>query len=267
MTKRRYSTEESFNWDLCILCQVEHPTEKLSCPASLERTNLDPLKTYQNILNNLHRFAELRKLPFEKEHISDEHFNNPQTFLEKKGKFHRTCQLKINTLKLERLEKSLAKQRCADESEAEKCEPVAECRRTERINNKEDEKIDTVCFFCHKEEGKLHVASTYYLNDRVFHIAKLLNNVEIISKLTEKDMMAWEAVYHSDCLIKFYKKGKEIDEKERSDFDTLVACTAFAELTEYMSDCAEEDKNTIFKLDDFIKLYEKRISDLVENIR
>ena len=69
---------------------------------------------------NLHRFAELRNLPFEKVHISDKHFNDQRIFLEKKAKFHKSCQLKISTLKLERLERSLAKQNDGDESEKER---------------------------------------------------------------------------------------------------------------------------------------------------
>jgi len=118
-------------------------------------------------------------------------------------------------------------------------------------------------FFCHEETGRLHQASTYKLNNRVLQIAKLLNDVEIINKLTERDMMAWESVYHSDCLIKFYKKGKEIEQVSGgSDVDSQISCTAFVELTIYMSDCAEEDKSAVFKLDDLIKFYEKQISDL-----
>ena len=141
-------------------------------------------------------------------------------------------------------------------------EQPAERRRSDRINQpNENKKI--ACFFCHKETGKLHQASTYKLNNRVLQIAKLLDDVEIINKLTERDMMAWESVYHSDCLIKFYKKGKEIEQVSGgSDVDSQISCTAFVELTTYMSDCAEEDKSTIFKLDDLIKFYEKRISAL-----
>ena len=217
---------------------------------------------------NLHRFAELRNLPFEKVHISDKHFNDQRIFLEKKAKFHKSCQLKISTLKLERLERSLANKKDGDESEKEEIDPPTERRKSGRLNQFNDqpnEEKETTCFFCHEETGKLHNASTYKLNNRVLEIAKKLNDIRIINKLTEKDMMAsWESVYHSDCLIKFYKKGKEIErsEKDGIDLDDQISCTAFVELTNYMSDCVEDDKSTIFKLDDLIKLYEKRISDL-----
>ena len=147
-------------------------------------------------------------------------------------------------------------------------DPPTERRKSGRLNQFNDqpnEEKETTCFFCHEETGKLHNASTYKLNNRVLEIAKKLNDIRIINKLTEKDMMAsWESVYHSDCLIKFYKKGKEIErsEKDGIDLDDQISCIAFVELTNYMSDCVEDDKSTIFKLDDLIKLYEKRISDL-----
>ena len=51
MTKRRFSsTGESFNWELCILCQEKQLKEKLSCPAVIERKNHDPAKSYRDIL-------------------------------------------------------------------------------------------------------------------------------------------------------------------------------------------------------------------------
>ena len=121
-----------------------------------------------------------------------------------------------------------------------------------------------LCFFCQEEHGKLHQATTFKLHFRVLNTARLLNEVEIINKLTERDMMAREAFYHSECLIRFYDKGKEVENSKNRgiDVETQISCTAFVELTNYMLDCAEDDKNKVFKLDDLIKLYEKRISDL-----
>ena len=127
--------EGTIDWDLCILCQNDQSKEKLSCPAAMERKNHDPGKAYNELLINLHRFAELRSLPFEKVYLSDNHFNKPSILLEQKAKFHRTCSLKINNMKLGRLEKSIEKAQaeCQHEEE-EQTETESERRRSDRIN-------------------------------------------------------------------------------------------------------------------------------------
>ena len=102
MTKR----SQFLDWELCILCQDEQASEKLVCPASIVRTGHDPTKSYKDLLESLQRFAELRSLPFEKLYISDENFKDQSIFIINKRKFHKSCQLKISSLKLERLEKS-----------------------------------------------------------------------------------------------------------------------------------------------------------------
>lgn len=263
MTKRRFSSvEESFDWDLCVLCQKNNRKEKLLCPAALERKNYNPVKAYEDILTNFYRFVELKNLPFEKVFIPDQYFNNPNIFLEKKAKFHKTCKLKVSDLKLERLVKRINNLKEEVESE-DKQSDIVEKRKSDRFNPS-DRETKLVCFFCNNEEGNLHKASTFKLHCRVHHYAKLLDDAELLSKLSEGDMIAQDAVYHSECLIKLYKKAKdlEISQDDGRNVNSQILSTAFVELTNYMLECAEEDKNTIFKLDDLITLFQKRICDL-----
>ena len=196
MTKRHHSAEESFDWELCVLCQ-EKTQDELLCPAAINRINHVPEKAYNDILSNLQRFTELGNLPFEKIYIPDDYSSNSDIFVEKKGKFHKSCRNKINDMKLKRAEKRTKltdNSRIPDESN--------ERRRSGRTSQINVKNIKRECFFCVEEGGNLHKASTFKLHNRVLCYAKLLEDTELLGKLSEGDMMAQDALYHSDCLIK-----------------------------------------------------------------
>jgi len=147
MTKR----SPFLDWELCILCQVEQANEKLICPASIVRKGHDPTKSYKDLLESLQRFAELRSLPFEKLYISDENFKDQSIFIINKGKFHKACQLKISSLKLERLEKSQSKLK--DTKDDIQFEQPAERRRSDRVNQPNENKKIACFFFVTKKPG------------------------------------------------------------------------------------------------------------------
>ena len=90
MTKRRYSSEDLFNLELCILCQCE-TNETLACPANIKRKDHNPIKTYSSVLKTITRFTELEELPFEKVHLPIEYIEGSLTvFIENGAKFHKT---------------------------------------------------------------------------------------------------------------------------------------------------------------------------------
>jgi len=90
-----------------------------------------------------------------------------------------------------------------------------------------------------------------------------LEDTELLGKLSKGDMIAQDALYHSECLIKLYKTAQEINnEKHNDNLYNQIHGTAFAELVCYMVDCTEEEKNTIFKLADLTRMYQNRITEL-----
>ena len=59
-----------------------------------------------------------------------------------------------------------------------------------------------MCFFCGEPPGNsgVHEAATYQIDKRVRACAVLLEDTELLGKLSTGDMVALEARYHSKCL-------------------------------------------------------------------
>ena len=51
---------------------------------------------------------------------------------------------------------------------------------------------------------------TFQLNVRVKHGAKLLNELDLLTKIGDGDMVAMEKKYHNHCLCVFYKKVNNV---------------------------------------------------------
>ena len=64
------------------------------------------------------------------------------------------------------------------------------------------------CFFCGEGdcEEKLHRRETFAVNQKVRKIAHELGNAKIMTKLSEGDMIATEAMYHAKCLVNYYNR-------------------------------------------------------------
>lgn len=287
MTKRRYSAAEnlesfavsSFDWNLCILCQ-EKTNEKLICPANVNRRNPDnhdPNKTYQDILTNLNRFIDLGEAPFTRICIPDTFLDsmNSEIYVDNMGKFHKTCKSKVSDMKLERAEKRRhsshleTSQHFVDHQTSLDTFDDVEIRINDadkRISSRKSEvDVKKICFFCESEEGELHAASTFKMDQKVRSYAKQLQDSELIAKLSQGDLIAQDALYHTNCLMKLYNKARERKVIDDDEIDQIHG-TAFAELVCFMERCREEDKNSIFKLSELAALYGNRIKSFGRQI-
>ena len=64
-----------------------------------------------------------------------------------------------------------------------------------------------VALFCEGVSGELHRASTFNLDHNVRESAHILNDTALLGKLSAGDMVALDAVYHTQCLSKLYKRA------------------------------------------------------------
>lgn len=89
-----------------------------------------------------------------------------------------------------------------------------------------------------------------------------MNDIEILTKLAENDMVTLGARYHSLCLLTFVNKARPRKEitKEEEDRAKLHS-QAFADLISYMEDCCDGDA-PVFKLADLKKKYNNRLDEL-----
>jgi hypothetical protein len=135
--------------------------------------------------------------------------------------WHKTCRLKFNQTKLERLEmrstveveEGMNNEKNGDDMEGlqeEKCQQkeVGTAMRTrsshERVGLKEAK-----CFLCDEPAGSagLHSASTYDIDIKVRKCAMELEDAALLAKLASGDMIALEARYHRRCLVALYNRA------------------------------------------------------------
>ena len=166
----------NFDWNLCIICQ-ETTNERLQCPASETHRQKDIGSGYVTLAENLQAFSELGiDTPVIKA------FKNLETLqaclLENRGKWHKSCHLRFNSTKLQRLRK-----RSLETPEDDKNNKRKSIRRT-NVQSR-TEKFPKKCFFdCGDELNKqaLHLVTTFSVDRRVRKIARETNDTTILAK-------------------------------------------------------------------------------------
>ena len=101
----------------------------------------------------------------------------------------------ISTLKLERAQKKKAVDSDWKHYEGRKKLP----RRST------DTEVRQGCFFCEETTGELHRALNFNSDENVRASARILNDRLLLGKLSDEDMVAGDAMYHTQCLSKLYK--------------------------------------------------------------
>ena len=96
--------------------------------------------------------------------------------------------------------------------------------------------------------------------------ALLLENTELLTKLSTTDMVALEAKYHTKCLVSLYNRARKTKAEGHTDMDEKEALSgiAFAELVMYIEEMRQLDEETapVFKLSDLSQLYTARLEQL-----
>ena len=131
-------------------------------------------------------------------------------------------------------------------------------RSTEAGNDKD------TCFFCGESDGKkeLHEAATFKLNKNVKKAATLIGDMQLLGRLSSGDMIAQDAKYHTNCLLRLYNRVRacKTDAKNEECKDATASGIVFAELVMFLEEARyEENVAPVFKLADLVKLYESRL--------
>ena len=245
------------NWELCVLCQGE-TAELLQCPAVSKRQHSGA--GYRSLANNLMEFSELGELA---QHVDltrlDEGEGIIAALISHRAKWHKSCRLKYNNTKLQRvLKRKLPEQ-----------EHGPSTRTPPKRTRSQEPHVDgthNTCFFCHLDLGSdYHQAVTLELDQRVRQAAEFLEDTTLLAKLSAGDMVAIEAKYHNRCLVSLYNRVRAVqksDKQCKSKADVFSA-VVLAELVTYIEESArEEEIAPIFKLADLNKLYTSRMEEL-----
>eukprot|EP00794_Sanderia_malayensis_P011697 gene11697-12916_t len=100
------------------------------------------------------------------------------------------------------------------------------------------------------------------VDSRVRRVATETQDTRILAKLSEGDMIAIDAVYHSVCLSSYYNKERSSYESDVPNSNSVMKGIALAEVVSYIKEEISEKRNTIFKMTDLIRLYTNRLEQL-----
>ena len=138
---------------------------------------------------------------------------------------------------------------------------------SKRKRSTEASKDQSNCFFCDDSAGKegLHEASTFQLDKNLRRAATLIGDMQLLGRLSAGDMVALEAKYHTNCLLKLYNHAgvcKNNADNETNNYATISGIV-FAELVYvFRGGPYEGNIALVFKLADLVKLYESRSKQL-----
>ena len=120
-----------------------------------------------------------------------------ETFMSQKACWHVSCFGKLNKQKVNRA----MKRRLNENTECD-CSPI-------KTRKKYDARQHDKCIFCDQQcedNETLHRAQTLMINTKVKQCATDLEDTKILAKLSEGDMVALDAVYHTKCLAALYNR-------------------------------------------------------------
>ena len=243
---------DPIDWEICVLCQSDNG-DVLQCPAKSTKAPIG--SGYTSLAEHLIKFHELGQMPVELDiNRLDEGNGIEATLIAHRAKWHKSCRLKLNQTKLNRLQ---------NKQEAKKPSTSSAVQ----TRGKQSTRIitDCVCFFCDEPAGlfgDLHEVSTKEVDWKVRKCALALEDTELIAKLAPADMIALEAKYHTKCLLRLYDNAKKAADRQGEPADHLRGI-AFAELVAYMKEYRlEEGVNPVFKLADLASTYKARLEQL-----
>ena len=251
-TQEQLETE----WSLCVICQDKRSMDNLVCPGQSKRKDVGI--GYKSLAENLIKFDELNLLPKTLQlNRIDKGEGVEAALSSNNGKWHKSCRLQFNNTKLERAQKRIQDQ--GETCENSLGEKLPKRKRSTEAGNDKD-----TCFFCGESDGKkeLHEAATFKLNKNVKKAATLIGDMQLLGRLSSGDMIAQDAKYHTNCLLRLYNRVRacKTDAKNEECKDATASGIVFAELVMFLEEARyEENVAPVFKLADLVKLYESRL--------
>ena len=102
------------------------------------------------------------------------------------------------------------------------------------------------------------------ITQRVRICAMKPQDQKIIAKLCPGDLVAQEAKYHSQCLVKLYASSRKVEEGKLENADRVSHGIALVELIDYIQEAKMSAKDVvpIFKMADLLQLYTDRLIEL-----
>ena len=123
------------------------------------------------------------------------------------------------------------------------------------------------CIFCEQEHEIVQLSSvqTFEQDSNIKTMATDLQNVEIMARISGRDMISIEAKYHLSCLTKLRNRHRSFQRKLKRQTmkkdDNVAEYHAFEECLQFIDDSVMEGV-FLFKIKDLHSLSTKRLADL-----
>ena len=209
------------NWDLCVFCQ-KNTKAALECPVRSSKPPIGIGYVHVSLANQLIQFDSHGQLPFE---IDIERLDDGEgieaTLMKHCACWHKTCRLKFNQTKLDRLNKKEKHESIPTMSQG-----VQTRSSTDAIDAKNE-----ICFFCGEPpepDEPFHHVSTYDLDKKIRQCALELEDTALLAKLAPGDLIALEAKYHHKCLAALYNRVRSAQSHAVEDSNAKLHGIAFA---------------------------------------
>jgi hypothetical protein len=240
------------NWGFCALCQKDND-DPLECPA---RSTRKPVGAgYVSLARDILAFQDIGHMPLSIDiGRLDEGKGVECTMVSNNAKWHKSCRVMFNQTMLKRHVK-------------ENVPEISSLRKRSMEDKIEEAKL--LCFFCLKPAGSqgLHEASTKPIDKNVRRCATLLNDTELLAKLSSADMIAQDAKYHRNCLRSLYNRARKAETNIEERSESSLEAIAFAELVGFIEEAHDDDDQApVFKLSDLADMYKTRCLQLGASI-
>ncbi len=262
------------NWNVCIICGIG--TGDLKCPANSLQGN--GLEVYNNFLVTVTEFRNHSQL-FEYVRVNEK--TTAQVLYSNKAKWHKACRLELSSSKLERLKKKTLTVSTSENVSLKRLNEDETVHRCKRLPNAEAVVNNNNCIFCLSTNDKenLYNCSTLKIDHEIRRMATVLEDYDLLIRISGGDLIAIEAKYHAHCYVtyrnRFRSLQREHNAKETSLTDSiitdsleqmncnsdLVRAHVFAELISYVDNELQGGKY-LFKLKEIHGIYENRLHEL-----
>ncbi len=237
------------NWSLCCLCQTNDDGE-MRCPAQSKRK--DRSAGYESLSHALSQFENGNNLPIYIPEFITKNANLQDTLMVNQVKFHEACMNKLTRLNRKEKRPYNAVDEPAHTS------PVKTRRCTPN-----DDRV-SICLFCgtNDSEHLMHSVTSTGCDVTVRAWATNLKDFDMLGKLSSGDLFAQDAVYHKECMTKYYTRHRarlrqRHSKGKVSQFE--LEGIAFAETVAYV---IEDDSDGPFYVTELTDLYAARLKDL-----
>ena len=250
------------NWSLCCLCQTDVVGE-IRCPAQSKRN--DKGAGYESLSNALSAFnGRCAPMGVPKSLTSDAHLQH--TLMDNHARFHKSCWNKLTRVNRmgKRPYEAVEGSGPPEHTSPAKTRNRSDDSRRSSSSASFGRSLSVLCMFCDLDDSDnvLHSVSSAECDHNVREWASNLGDFHMLGKLPQGDLFANDAVYHKDCMSRYYNLHTSCLRKKRDDGRVNQSELEGIALAETVAYVVDDDSDGPFYIAELGELYKERLKQL-----